>query len=470
MIYAQIRSSACQALKFFLHPKYASLVQNVAWVAAPFIMSQSIRLGTSIVIAWLLAPELMGLMLLINTLRTGAELLTDFGIGQSIIGNKGGSTSNFYNTAWTIQIIRGFALSVLALSLAGLIADLFNNNQLFTLLLAVSPIFAFTGLAAPSQFLLQKSLHVREQALFELAVSLFGSLAQITLAWAIPSIWALILGLLISSAISTIFSYFMMDWRTLRIQWDSRSAREILDYGKWIFISSIIYFFAMNFDRLYFSKILTLDVLGIFAVARTFSEATLLLFARFCQVIAFPMISAAEKRGKDLRSAIMPIRFVVLFALAIILSVFIVAADGLITVFYDERYIKSGIILTILLFGTWFSILGAMADAIMMGVGKPGGIAAANAAKLALIVIGLPLTSFAFGFAASLGLLVLAELIRYATLMASKRSVGLGFARQDVIMTILFLGLVFLLRESFAFMGLTGGVSAWIEQIGSINV
>jgi hypothetical protein len=59
------------------------LIRAVGWVTGAFAVQQILRLGTNVVLAWLLAPELLGTMLLINVLRTGAELLTDVGIALS---------------------------------------------------------------------------------------------------------------------------------------------------------------------------------------------------------------------------------------------------------------------------------------------------------------------------------------------------------------------------------------------------
>jgi O-antigen/teichoic acid export membrane protein len=453
-----------------LQPKHSQLLKNAAWVAAPFALSQFIRLGTSVAVAWFLAPELIGLMLLINTLRTGAELLTDVGIGQSIVGNKKGNNPDFYNTAWTIQIIRGIVLFFLLCAAAGPAATIFENPQLNTLLPAVAPIFLLTGFTAPSQFLLQKSLDVRTQSIFDLSMSAFGALVHIALAWAIPTIWALIIGLFVTAACSTAVSYVLMDWRTLRFKWDGDSAKEIFLFGRWIFLSSIIYFLSINFDRLYFASIISLSTLGIYGIARTFSESILMLFFRFCQIIAFPMISAAKTRGSDLRRAIQPIRFLALMGVAIVLAVLVAVADEFIELIYDARYEGAGIIMTILLFGAWFAILSSIADAIMMGIGEPAGVAVANGTKLLILMIGLPLTAASLGFAACLGILVFAELFRYMALMVGNRRLGLGFSRQDLMMTILFIALAFIFRQTSMLIGLTGGVASWVEQVKALNV
>ena len=59
-------------------------MSQLGWVVVPFGTQQIVRLVTQIVLARMLAPEMFGLMLLVNTLRTGAELLSDIGIGQSL--------------------------------------------------------------------------------------------------------------------------------------------------------------------------------------------------------------------------------------------------------------------------------------------------------------------------------------------------------------------------------------------------
>ena len=163
------------------------LIDSAGWVAGAHIVQQALRLVSNIILAWLLAPALLGTMLLINTLRTGGELLTDVGVGQSIVNNRRGIQPDFYNTAWTIQIVRGLLLFAIAILLTAPIAQLYDNQQLLFLIPAVAPIFILTGLTSPSRFILQKQLHVRKLALFDLAISLFGVVVQIARASRSPN-------------------------------------------------------------------------------------------------------------------------------------------------------------------------------------------------------------------------------------------------------------------------------------------
>lgn len=440
------------------------LVQQIGWVTSTYVLQQAMRLFSSVVLAWLLAPNLLGTMLLINTLRTAGELLTDVGVGQSIVNNRRGAEPDFYNTAWTIQIVRGVVLFALALAATGPIARVYDNPQLLILLPAVAPIFLLTGMTAPARFLLQKGMEVRRLAMFDLVMAIVSTLIQIALAWTMPTIWALVWGLLIGTALSAVGSYWLMDWRSLRLKWERAAASAVVHFGKWIFAASLVYFLAMNFDRLYFANAITLALLGIYGIARTFSDTITQLFLRVGNLLIFPKISGSVHRGSDLRRSIGPLRLGVLVGVAVGLALGIALADQFIYLIYDQRYHAAGFFLPMLLVGTWFAILGTMADAMMMGVGSPSGVAYSNGAKLAVIVIALPLVLPRWGMNAALAVFIIAEAVRYTVLVWRKRQVGLSFARQDIALTVLFFVLIVLFRELTMKFGLTGGLGEWIRQ------
>ncbi len=447
-----------------------SLLDAVGWVSATFVMQQALRLVSNIFLAWLLAPALLGTMLLINTLRTGGELLTDVGVGQSIVNNRRGNEPDFYNTAWTIQILRGLILFALALALTVPIARVYDKPELLILLPAVAPIFIITGLTSPARFLLQKRLEIRKLALFDLAAALFGTVVQIVLAFYIPTIWALIWGLLISTAVPAVASFFLIDWRSHRLRWEKEAVTAIIHFGKWIFLSSLIYFLAMNFDRLYFADAIPLALLGIYGIARTFADTVTLLFQRMGSLLIFPKVAASQQRGFDLWRAISPIRRVTLLLAAAGLAVGIALADRFIYLVYDERYHAAGFFLSIMLVGSWFGILAAMADAMMMGVGKPSAVAAGNGIKLVIVALALPMLLPRYGMNVALLTFVLADAVRYAMLAWRKRGIGLSFLRQDAALTLLFFLLIFLFRELSFAAGLTGGVDAWLAQARMAHV
>ena len=86
------------------------MLVRLSWTTTAFGVIQLLRLVNNVVLARLLSPPLLGLMLIVNSIRTGVELLSDVGINQNIVSNREGHTPEFYDTAWTISVIRGVVL------------------------------------------------------------------------------------------------------------------------------------------------------------------------------------------------------------------------------------------------------------------------------------------------------------------------------------------------------------------------
>ena len=55
-------------------------------------------------------PEAFGIMALVNVLIQGLTMFSDVGIEPAIVQHRRGDEPRFYNTAWTVQILRGFVL------------------------------------------------------------------------------------------------------------------------------------------------------------------------------------------------------------------------------------------------------------------------------------------------------------------------------------------------------------------------
>lgn len=431
-------------------------LKQAGWVAIAFAGQQVLRLVTNIILARLLAPQLLGTMVIINTLRTGGELLTDVGIGQSIINHPDGATPRFYNTAWTIQIIRGVILFLVSLLVTLPVVYLYDSPDLLQILPAAATVFIITGATSPSLFLLQKSGGIKHLAIFDLCCGVASSLIHVGLALFSPSIWALVLGLLFSTLFSTSGSHVLMKGVSCRIHIDRKHLRDIFGFGKWVFLSTLIYFLSMNFDRLYFAKAIPIAMLGVYGVARTYADAAALLTQRVAYYVVFPRIAASAKRGTELRSVVSTSRLFGLIALAAGLAIGITLSGPVIRWLYDSRYDAAGWMLPVMLVGVWFTILASLADAIMLGIGKPAYVAVGNLAKLLCVVMLLPQMLNMYGIMAAIVALVLGDVVRYLALTALNLRENISFVLQDVVCTAVFFLMVIIFQVAAIEFGLAG--------------
>jgi O-antigen/teichoic acid export membrane protein len=430
------------------------LFSGTLWTIGAYGIGTALRTATNIVLARLLAPDIFGTMLIVYTLRMGIELVSDVGINQNIIYNEKASDPDFYDTAWTLQLIRSVILWLLFMTAAIPIAHFYNSP----ILGIVVPVTAFgivlSGLTSISKFLLQKRLQVARLNAFDTIMAFIGSAATILFAYFYPSIWALVFGGLFGAAASMIGSYFLLPDIKPRLCLSKSYAREILGFGKWIFASSIVFFLSMYVDRLYLGKVIPLELLGVYGIARSISDLSGNLTLRLGNVVLFPFVAShAQTPRAHLRDQLAPMRAKFLLAAAVGFALFVATGDLAIRILYDQRYQEARWILPVLVLGSWFSVLAYINESILLGLGKPSYGAASNGSKLAFLVVGLPVFSQMFGLLGGVVVVALADLARYIPILIGQRREQFTFGKQDLLLTLTVLGFVALLEAIRAALG-----------------
>jgi O-antigen/teichoic acid export membrane protein len=413
------------------------LVTGTVWTLGGFGLGQAIRLGTNVALARLLAPELFGTMLIVNTLMTGIQLFSDVGIGQNIVHSPRALDPKFYNTAWSLQILRSIGIWLI-IFLAAVPAAHFYGAPILSAILPVSGFsMVLLGLASVSPAILQKKMLYGRMTVFTLATALISSAIIITFGCLSPTIWALVLSGVAGTAVSTVLSYFLVPGLKLRFQIDRPSLSEITSFGKWVYFNSMVYFLSMNFDRLYLAKAVPLHVLGIYGIARSLSELFGTVATHLGSAVIFPFISShADLPRETLRRELVSIRGKFLALVALGCSLFIATADLGIKLLYDQRYYAAAWMLPVLTLGSWFSMLATTNESTMLGLGFPSYTAIANSVRFLLLAVGLPLSLKFEGLHGAILTLVLVEVCRYVPVYIGQRRQRFSFGAQDAAITL----------------------------------
>lgn len=438
-----------------------ALLTRLGWATVAHGATQSIRLAVSLVLTRLLAPEVFGIMLIVNTLRTGAELLSDIGIGQNVIASPNGEKREFLDTAWTLQLIRGAILGFIIALCAVPVAAIYRND-LFAQILPFAGVITFIlGGESINRFVAMRKQALARFTAFEISVAITGGLNQIIFAWLIPNVWGLIFANTSYAIITLIMSFVFYSDKLLKFRLDGIYVQEILKFGKWIFLSSIIYFISTNFDRLYLGAAIPLALLGVFGVARSLAEVVATFVSRIGNSIIFPAVATAIGDHVALRAKLAQSRLPLLLLAATGLSMFVALSDLIIQLLYDQRYRDATFMLPILATGVWFTILATLGESVMLGIGRPVYGAAGNVAKLVWLVIALPLAVASHGIIGGVLIIALADSIRYLPIWWAQKRLHLSFARQDLGVTLLMFAMIGLWREAFGLIGLTSGWAGW---------
>ena len=442
-----------------------SIVVRLGWMTVSYGAVQLLRLLNNVILARLLAPPIFGLMAVVNAIRTGVELLSDVGIMQNIISSPRGEDPLFYDTAWTLQALRGLILAAVCMLLAVPIARFFHYPQLAVILPVASLFFIFTGFDSTARALAQKQLRVARVSLFDIGITLIALAAQVTVALITPTVWALVLGSAITGAATLTASFLFIPGLRHRFIIDPESARQLLRFGKWVFLSSIVYFFAMNFDRLYFAKQISLSQLGVYGIARSLADMVSLFVARASSFVLYPSVAAAGLGPVELRKRLLRGRRTLLLAAAVGMGTFLAVSEIVVRLLYDARYAEAGWILPILCVGVWFGILTSTNDSILMGLARPAYPALSNAAKLLTYVAGVPLAFLSYGFVGAVVVISGGEVVKYIALWVLSHREHLRFGRDDLVLTMAFAITAVVVGEITRVLGVGGGVQSIIPHL-----
>ena len=347
-------------------------VRGAVWTIASYGLSQVLRLGSNLILTRLLVPEMFGLISLVYVFITALHLFSDVGIGTSLIQNKRGEEPDFLNTAWTLQVCRGVILWFCTLLLAWPIAHLYQQPQFLWLIPVVGLGTVISGFNSTSVFTLNRNMAFRPLAIFELSGQLTGIVVMIVWAWFSPTIWAILMGSFASQILQLIWSHYWNSSSPHRFMLNQEVVREILSFGKWIFVSTALTFFAEQADRLILGKILTLDVLGVYGVALTLADIPRSVTLALSSKVMFPAITKlADQPREILRAKILKNRQPILIACAAGLALLVSFGDVAIKILYDDRYIQAAWMLPILALGIWPRVLcNTGIESALFAIGK----------------------------------------------------------------------------------------------------
>ncbi len=359
------------------------VVRSTSWTLLAYAAGIAMRFGTNLLLAHLLFPSAFALTALASVLAQGLKMFSDIGIGPSIVRSHRGDDPGYLNTAWTIQVLRGFVLFAVSCVGAWPMAMIYGDRNL----LWVVPVSSFTlviaGFGSTSLFTLSRELRMGKI----MSLNLIERIAQtmVTVAWALvsPSVGAILAGLLVSRVLFVALSHSWLGGVRNRFCWDREAATDLLRFGRWIFVSTAIAFLAGQIDRVILGRLATLDVLGVYSVALTLAGIPYELGTRLTEGVLFPALSSIARSNREgLHAAVLKARAVILSgALLATLGVMLVG-PWFFRFLYDARYSEAEWMAPIAAGSIWVAILQTSADRALLAVGDSRALALSGATNL----------------------------------------------------------------------------------------
>lgn len=430
-------------------------LRGTLWTLIGYGASQLIRFGGNVILTRFLAPELFGLIATVMTLINAFNLLSDLGLAPSVVQNRRGDDPIFLNTVWTIQMIRGVILWFGCLLISSPIAQFYEEPSLLWLIPVLSLTCLLNGLNSTSFFTLTRQVALKELTFLELKVQIF-SLA-IILVWIgfSPTIWALVGGNVAGAALKMVLSHRIIPKYFNRLAWESEAARDILSFGKWIFISTAFMFLATQTDRLILAKLISFEIVGIYTIAYSLAVLPQLAIGMLSGQVFLPVFSKLTELPRDsFRLKLLNNRRWLLLAMICLILPLVCFGDWFISLIYDARYQQAAWMLPILALGIWPNILVETNRQALVALGKLNYQAYGQILKSIHMCLGLLIGFHFFGLPGFIIMVALNDLESYVIVSYGLWREKLNCLQQDLIITIGFvsaIALTLMVRELSGF-------------------
>ncbi len=400
-------------------------IRTGLWTVGGDGAASILRIASQLILTRLLVPEMFGVMALVNVLMLGLHMFSDIGIRPSIIQSKRGDDPAFLNTAWTLQAIRGALLWACSCLMAWPMARFYGQP----LILQVLPVLGLTalidGFASTKLVTCGRHLAIGPPTVIAIGADFIGVVVTIAWAWWRPSVWAFVGGALAGTAARVVLSHVALKGVRNRLRWDAESRRELIHFGRWVFLSTLSIYFAMQADRLIFGAMVPVGLLGVYSIGAMLIRWPAGMVHNQAMGVGLPAFSRVHQSEGGFARPYRRLRLHLLVGGGAMAGFFILLGPPVVRLLYPPRFQEAGWVVQLVALESWMEILGSCNVVALLALGKPKWIALANLTKIAAMVVILPLAFRAFGFPGAVAGLALAEVPRYLVLAGFARRNGL---------------------------------------------
>lgn len=358
----------------------------------------ALRLVSTLILSRLLFPEAFGLAALVGIFNYGLVMLSDVGLLQSVVQDDRGDDPKFLNTVWTVQVLRGVALWILACALAWPMAAIYGEADLLALIPVGSASVLILGFTSTSLMTLRRRLAVGRLVRLELAGQAVGLLAIVAWAWVAPSAWAIVAGGLVSAVFRAGVSHAIDVGYRNGIAWEPEARRTIASLGKWVYGSSALTFVGRESDRLLLGHFMGVATLGVYTLAVVIGEAVGKAVERITRGVLFPLLSQIKRDApREIGEVYYRARLRLDLMGLPLLGALMAMAQTVIDILYDPRYAEAGWMLQALCLRAAMNVILVPAEVCLFSIGQARYAFDRNIGRAAWVLIGVPLAWMQWG-------------------------------------------------------------------------
>jgi len=417
-------------------PRPDTVLHGAAWLAGGYAGLQLFRFAANLVLARLVAPEVFGLMALVNLLLQGVHMVSDVGITAWVLQHRRAEDPRLLDVAWTVAVVRGGLIWLATALVAWPAVVVYGEPQLLVLLPAAGFTAVLGGFNSVVMITQARRLAQARLMLIQLIAYVASTALAIGWVWIRPTAWALVAGSLLAYAITLFLSHVALPRHRHRWAWDRVEMANLLQFGRWVFVGTLLSFLTNQIDRLVVGAAVSVATLGVYHVAAMFAAVPGYLAQGLAGNWLLPLFGRLQDHPEQVGQLAAYYSLAVRFGW-LLLAGMAATAPAAVLLLYPAAYHPAGDLVRLLAWAAWFQLLQGFQAAGLMAAGQARRTAAASAVKLVALVPLAGGGAYLCGLSGMVVGFVLADLARYLFTAARYRRLGVPGLRADLVLTVL---------------------------------
>ncbi len=367
------------------------------WSLGAQFSQQGIRLATNVVLArFLVDPAAFGLMQLVNLVLRGLQMMSDIGVGPSIVQHPRGKEEAFLQTAWTVQAMRAISQALVGAALAYPISlfltkEPADQKTLTLLIVAAVSVGCISAFNSTSLHTAARDMNIKRLTIMELSISVITLVSMVVLAWQLKSVWALVLGTAVTGVMRLTLSHTVLPGVKHRFRWEPEAVRELFSFGRWVFVSTLMTFLALQTDRVLIQKLFNkLELLGIYSIAFQLATMPVDIAQGLSSSILMPMYARLKRGGRVPTSVYNQVAVLTSTLGGIVVAGMVGVGPSFVRMAYNGRYEVAAEFLQALGTLAWMRVLQNNTGAALLAAGQSRSSAVSNTVKFIAMVAVVP--------------------------------------------------------------------------------
>lgn len=340
--------------------KWSTLMEVVARIASPIVF---------LILARLLTLEDFGVVSVATIVISFSQLFWDAGLGKALVQTQE-TIEKAANVVFWTNLVLGILIYIVLFLVAPWLAVFFNSPASMPVLRVLGLQVVIASLASVPWALFVRDLAFQSLFWVKLVTAFVPGFFSIPLAFCGYGVWALVAGSIAGSLLNLALLWAKSPWRP-RWRFDLYSAQALSSFGIWVVLEGLGAWFFSWGDNLLVGKLIGIEGLGIYSIARNINSIIFGLLLNPFFPILYPTFSRLRNDAQTLKETFHKTNMVVISLALPMGTILLFISRQFVSLLFPNKWNELGFVLGIVGFTQGIVCLVGTNAEVYRAMGRP---------------------------------------------------------------------------------------------------